>query len=83
MKNRFSVIKMKPIELLLISIICSCTVYFIFSTIAQINFKKDILKTYEKNYPLDKGIFTSFSEIADNEKLIIKEDLDFKLERNI
>lgn len=83
MKNRFSVIKMKPIELLLISIICSCTVYFIFSTIAQINFKKDILKTYEKNYPLDKGIFTDFSEIADNEKLIIKEDLDFKLERNI
>ena len=83
MKNRFSAIKMKPIELLLIAIICSCTIYFIFSTISQINFKNDILKNYEKNYPLDKGIFTSFSEIADNEKLIIKEDLDFKLERNM
>ncbi|MDV4150207.1 ABC transporter permease [Clostridium sp. AL.422] len=83
MKNRFSAINIKPIELLFITIICSCTIYFIFSTISQVNFKSDILKKYEKNYPLDRGIFTSFSEVVDNERLIIKEDLDLKLERNI
>lgn len=83
MKNRYKVIKMKSPEMLLITLLEICTVFLIFSTIAQINFKNNIIESYEKNYPLKDGAFVKFSGIHDSEKLDIKEDIDLKLERNL
>ncbi|WP_411169270.1 FtsX-like permease family protein [Clostridium sp. MB05] len=83
MKNRYKVIKIKPIEMLLVTLLEICTVFLIFSTIAQFNFKNNIVENYEKNYPLEDGIYTNLARIVDSEKLDIKEVEDLKLERNL
>lgn len=83
MRNRYKVIKIKPIEMLLVTLLEICTVFLIFSTIAQFNFKNNIVKNYEKNYPLEEGVYTNLARIVDSEKLDIKEVEDLKLERNL
>ena len=83
MKNRYKVIKMKSPEMLLITLLEICTVFLIFSTIAQVNFKNNIMKNYEENYPLKDGVFLRLAGIHDSEKLDIKGDIDLKLERNL
>lgn len=83
MKNRYKVIKMKSPEMLLITLLEICTVFLIFSTIAQVNFKNNIMKNYEENYPLKDGVFLRLAGIYDSEKLDIKGDIDLKLERNL
>lgn len=83
MKNRYKVIKIKPIEMLLVTLLEICTIFLIFSTIAQFNFKSNIVKNYEKNYPLKDGIYTNLARIVDSENLDIKEVEDLKLERNL
>ena len=83
MKIRYKVIKIKPIEMLLVTLLEICTVFLIFSTIAQFNFKNNIVDNYEKSYPLEDGIYTNLARIVDSEKLDIKEVVDLKLERNL
>ena len=83
MKNKYKTIKVTTIELLLIILLESCTVFLIFSTVSQFNFKNNIRESYNKNYPLNDGLYITFPEIVDSNKLYIKENLDLKLERNL
>lgn len=83
MKNRNKVIKIKPTEMLLLTLLEICTVYFIFSTVSQFNFRNNITKGYEETFPITDGIFINFREVVDPDKLDIKDTVDLQLERNL
>lgn len=83
MRNRNRAIKIKFQEMILLILLEICTVYFIFSTVSQFNFRNNIIKGYEETYPIKDGMFISFREISNPEILDIKDAADLQLERNL
>lgn len=83
MRNRNRAIKIKFQEMILLILLEICTVYFIFSTVSQFNFRNNIIKGYEETYPIKDGMFISFREISNPEILDIKDAVDLQLERNL